>query len=95
MPADPIDCLDRRALLRSAFLIVGGIGLAPEVLAQGKAGSAAAAAQSGMFVAAVCQPLGNDVKDVVHAASPDVSSRLCSRPIQASPASPPHSSQAI
>ena len=50
MSADPMDCLDRRALLRSAFLLVGGIGLAPEVLAQTAAG-AGAKAGAGFFTA--------------------------------------------
>lgn len=59
MPADPMDCLDRRALLRSAFLIVGGIGLAPEVLAQGKTGSAAGffTAPERGTVAALCDTM--------------------------------------
>ena len=39
MSADRLDSIDRRALLRSAFLLVGGIGLAPEVLAQAKTAS--------------------------------------------------------
>ncbi|WP_445191695.1 gluconate 2-dehydrogenase subunit 3 family protein [Sphingomonas sp. Tas61C01] len=59
MSAEPMDCLDRRALLRSAFLIVGGIGLAPEALAQAAAGAGAGffTAPERGTVAALCDTM--------------------------------------
>lgn len=57
MSADPENCLDRRALLRSAFLLVGGVGLAPEVLAQAEVGTAFFTAPERATLAALCDTM--------------------------------------
>ena len=57
MPIDRTECLDRRALLRSAFLLVGGIGIAPEVLAQAKAVAGFFTAPERGTLAALCDTM--------------------------------------
>jgi hypothetical protein len=57
MSAGHFDSIDRRALLRSAFLLVGGIGIAPEVLAQAQAKGGFFTAPERGTLAALCDTM--------------------------------------